>query len=144
MKLRKVISGGQTGADQQGLIEAQKMNLETGGWVPKGWRTEDGAAHWLEMFGCKEHESSSYPPRTYANVRDSEATLWFGNIGSPGYLCTHKAAMQYSRAWYVNPTADLMRQIAETYEVVNIAGNRASKNPQVNALVTEAFHALVP
>lgn len=142
MKLIRCVSGGQTGADQQGLIEARALRLETGGWVPKGWRTEAGPAPWLAEFGCVEHASSKYPPRTRENVKDSEVTLWFGNVGSPGYYCTWGAAKSLGKDFLLNPDADHMRAIAETYEVINIAGNRASTNPGVAELVRAAFKGL--
>ena len=142
MKLRKLISGGQTGADQQGLIEGRRLGLATGGWVPKGWRTEDGPAPWLAEFGCREHALSSYAPRTEANVRDADITLWFGNIGSPGYLCTQRAARKYYKQFIDNPTHTLVQSLAESWESFNVAGNRLSKNPGVVKLVRDAFAGL--
>lgn len=41
--LRKVISGCQNGADQAGLYVAKKYGIETGGWIPKGWKTLNGS-----------------------------------------------------------------------------------------------------
>jgi Circularly permutated YpsA SLOG family len=40
----KIISGGQTGADQAGWRAAKACGLETGGWMPKGWKTELGCS----------------------------------------------------------------------------------------------------
>ena len=40
--LKKIISGGQTGADQSALDVAIKFNIDHGGWIPKGRKTEDG------------------------------------------------------------------------------------------------------
>ena len=40
--LRKIISGGQTGADRAGLDFAIETGLEHGGYVPKGRKAEDG------------------------------------------------------------------------------------------------------
>lgn len=142
MKLRKVISGGQTGADRTGLECAKELGLETGGTAPKGYRTETGRDLSLKDFGLTESIDWTYPPRTRANVRDSEVTLWFGNIGSPGYYCTRKACMDYGKILLVNPS-DLM-PIALAYEVANVAGNRASTNPNVIALVRAAFATLRP
>ena len=42
MKIFKIISGGQTGADKGGLIAAKKANIKTGGIAPKGFMTEAG------------------------------------------------------------------------------------------------------
>ena len=99
--LVKVVSGGQTGADQAGLKAAQALGLATGGWVPKGCRTLDGPSPWLvSLYDCREHTSDKYPPRTYANVRDSDATLRFAkNWHSPGERCTLKAIQMYHKPY---------------------------------------------
>lgn len=53
--LRRVISGGQAGVDQAGLRAAKAAGLETGGWMPNGWRTADGPRPDLaEQFGLVE------------------------------------------------------------------------------------------
>ncbi len=38
----KIVSGGQTGVDQGALEAALDLGLVWGGWVPKGWRAENG------------------------------------------------------------------------------------------------------
>jgi len=40
--ISKIISGGQTGADQAALDAAIKLGIPHGGWIPKGRLTEDG------------------------------------------------------------------------------------------------------
>ena len=40
--IRKIISGGQTGADQAALDAAIKLGIAHGGWIPKGRLTEKG------------------------------------------------------------------------------------------------------
>ncbi len=40
--LMKLISGGQTGADQPALDYAIENNIPHGGWIPKGRMTEVG------------------------------------------------------------------------------------------------------
>lgn len=143
MRLRKIISGGQTGADQAGLLAGQRLGLELGGTAPKNYRTEAGCEReYLKKFGLVESPYYDYAPRTRQNVQDADVTLWFGNIGSPGYWCTSKACDTYSKTLYINPDADAMRRIADTYEIINVAGNRFSKNPQVVDLVTKAFSIL--
>src|SRR3546814_16533072 len=78
-----VISGGQTGADQGGLLGARDAGVRTGGTVPKGWRTEDGAASWLAEFGLVAGQGKSYSARTRANAAASAGTVLFGNHLSP-------------------------------------------------------------
>jgi hypothetical protein len=38
---KKIISGGQTGADQAGLDVAIELGIPHGGWIPKGRKTEE-------------------------------------------------------------------------------------------------------
>ena len=140
MKLHKIMSGGQTGADLTALEEATRIGLETGGWCPNHCRTETGP-NWdlVNKYGLKETPTFDYQPRTRLNVRDSDTTLWFGNIGSPGYWCTLNACGQHGKTLYSNPSDEVLRSIADQYEIVNVAGNRASTNPGVVELVRKAF-----
>ncbi|MFH1490949.1 MAG: putative molybdenum carrier protein, partial [Pseudomonadota bacterium] len=40
--IKKIISGGQTGAGQAALDVALQFELPYGGWIPKGRKTEKG------------------------------------------------------------------------------------------------------
>lgn len=57
--LTKIISGGQTGADQAGIDVAIKLNIPHGGWIPKGRLTEDGPLP--ENYQLQEMSTTSYP-----------------------------------------------------------------------------------
>jgi Circularly permutated YpsA SLOG family len=91
--LKKVISGGQNGADLGALKAAKAFGLQTGGMMPKGWRTLDGPRpNYKTYFGMTEHPSPNYPQRTIANVANSDATLRFAaDWKSAGEVCTWKA-----------------------------------------------------
>ena len=80
--LKKIVSGGQTGADRAAIDVALECGLEIGGWIPKGRLAEDGPIS-LHYGGLIESESSDPSVRTCLNVRDSDATL----IVSHGPLC---------------------------------------------------------
>jgi hypothetical protein len=133
----RIISGGQTGADRTALEVAKELGLQTGGTVPRGWRTENGPDPSLATFGCREHASNEYPPRTRQNVLDSDGTVWFGTTKSRGYLRTFKEVQAAQKPWLVNPnTAELLRWLAAfQIEVLNVAGNAESENPRIGALV---------
>src|ERR1700732_297901 len=73
--LRKVISGGQTGADRAGLDFAIETGLEHGGYVPRGRKAEDGRID--ERYNLVELSTSSYPARTRKNVEESDGTVIF-------------------------------------------------------------------
>lgn len=67
--IEKVISGGQTGADQGGWRAAKRAGISTGGWMPKGFLTEDGPRpDFAEWYGAQEYHSEAYPPRTRHNL----------------------------------------------------------------------------
>ena len=40
--LDRIITGGQSGADQVGWRVARAFDIPTGGWMPKGYLTEEG------------------------------------------------------------------------------------------------------
>jgi hypothetical protein len=67
---KKIISGGQTGADQAALDVAIKLNIPHGGWIPKGRKTEAGLLP--EKYQLQEMTSVSYPLRTEKNVIDHD------------------------------------------------------------------------
>ena len=49
--IKKIISGGQTGADRAALDVEIKFNIPYGGWIPKGRITEDGLLpDWRRFF----------------------------------------------------------------------------------------------
>lgn len=145
MKLRKVISGGQTGADKTGLVEAYALGLETGGTAPKGYKTERGPDYTLrDTYGLDESHSSDYAVRTHQNVADADVTIWFGNTNSPGYWCNKNGCKKHGKPFEENPTALMIEYFSNTYEIWNIAGNRESKNPAVVGLVRNAFAVIKP
>ena len=74
MRVEKIVSGGQTGADQAALDVALERGLKVGGWVPKGRLAEDGPIP-ERYSGLVETQSSDPAVRTSLNVRDSDATL---------------------------------------------------------------------
>lgn len=141
----RAIGGGQTGADQAGWRAARRCGLETGGWMPKGFLTEEGPRpEFASLYDAVETATDRYPERTEANVRDSDATLWFGSTDSPGAKTTLNACRGMGRpTLIVRPgmrpsevAAWLRRQ--PRLRVLNVAGNRESKAPGIGDRV-EAF-----
>jgi hypothetical protein len=127
----KVISGGQTGADQGGLVGAQRAGCITGGTAAPGFRTERGFedVEDLKKFGLVEGEPDPkvYPKRTKRNVLDSDGTVLFGK-SSPGYNQTLRYCKTNSKAYIENPTSDLLADwmTRNAINVLNVAGNRES------------------
>lgn len=144
--ITKIVSGGQTGADRTALEVAETLGIPTGGWAPAGWRTDVGADPELgTRFGLREHSSRDYRDRTYANVRESDATVWFGHPLSPGGQCTRLACQLYEKPWVENPMASVLRELIaqQEWQVLNVAGNRRRSNPTVVQLTRVVLtHAL--
>jgi hypothetical protein len=62
----RIVTVGQTGADQAALRAARAAGIPTGGWAPKGWLVEsdDGRrnvpAPWLTEYGLAECPEPGY------------------------------------------------------------------------------------
>jgi hypothetical protein len=78
----KIISGGQTGADQGALDAAIELDIPHGGWAPKGRKTEAGPLS--PKYQLNEMPSASYPARTEHNVVDSDGTLILSHVPLTG------------------------------------------------------------
>jgi len=143
--LKKVISGGQRGADQGGLAAAHDMGLETGGWAPLGWITLNGAMPSLETLGLHQHNSPKYPPRTYANVKDSDGTIRLAyDFNSSGERCTFKAISYYEKPYFdvdLNDTPFVfdVTDWIDKHEIVvlNVAGNAGATKAQGSKIFSE-------
>lgn len=138
-----IISGGQTGADQAGLAAARARGIATGGWAPKGWRTEQGPFPDLgTVFGLMEHETEhDYAPRTQANVDMADATVIFGKR-SRGSNLTERLCQLSGKPykWVHKPgvTAEVGLRLwlkRTNPQTLNVAGNRESVNPGINSWV---------
>jgi len=125
----KVVSGGQTGVDRLALDVAKSLGIPTGGWAAHDWMTEAGPDPSLKYFGLAEHSSDRYPPRTRANVRMADGTVWFGEGDSRGQRCTLNAAADYEKPFLINPDARSLRAWLKQHRirVLNVAGSRGSK-----------------
>lgn len=134
LRVLRIISGGQAGADQAGLMVARRFGLLTGGRMPHGFRTLTGARPDLaRLYGLTEDASSSYAPRTTANVRDSDGTLRLAGVfESAGERCTLTAIRSLRKPhfdmnlthWSEADIAAAARWLA-IHQIVtlNIAGN---------------------
>jgi fructose-specific component phosphotransferase system IIB-like protein len=150
MLISKVISGGQTGVDQAALRAAKTLGIPTGGYAPKGWKTEDGPAPWLANYGLVEHQGG-YSARTRANVAAAGLTLILlqaesdlsggtaltlqiaksandrGVSGFAVFLIVRQEAVAACQHF-------LSEAIASGVSILNVAGPRESKSPGIGEL----------
>jgi hypothetical protein len=146
--IKKIISGGQTGADQAALDFAIDHDIPHGGWIPKGRKTEDGILP--DKYHLDEMPTASYPKRTEKNILDSDGTVIFsrGNL-TGGSALTRKLAKQRNRPWlHVDLDRVTAREAVQIIvgwidrhdiQVVNVAGPRASKDPGIHDIVVDIF-----
>jgi len=143
---KRIISGGQTGADTGALVAARELGIETGGFAPKGWLTENGPQEEvLRGFSLIECQEAGYPPRTRANVLHSDGTLVVGNYQIGGTRLTYELATELKKPIFritfeaAEGFAEFRSWLASTHiHILNVAGNRESESPGI-AEFTRAF-----
>jgi hypothetical protein len=146
-----IVSGGQTGADRAALDFALRAGLPHDGWCPAGRLAEDGPLD--PRYQLRETPSSNYAERTAWNVRDSDATVLFTtrseltggtrltsdiatSLGKPLlHLCvTEKGPLEAA--------VELRKFLADHHPIrLNVAGPRASQDPEVAAYVEAVLAA---
>jgi len=99
---------------------------------------------WLADYGLAECPIPGFPARTEANVRDSNATVWFGRTDSPGFRTTTDACRKHGKPWFIivegrtTPKQVIDWLTEHGIATLNVAGNRESNNRGL-ALRTERF-----
>ncbi len=133
--ITKIISGGQTGADQGGLSAGVKLGIETGGTAPPKFMTDAGPHTIPCMFNLVEGEPDprTYPKRTRKNVVDSDGTVLFGRMESPGSRLTVRCCSELQKPYIINPPPDELREwvTRNNIHILNVAGNRERTNPGI-------------
>ena len=149
--IRKIISGGQTGADRAALDAAIKLSIPHGGWIPRGRLTEAGPLS--DEYNLTEMSSSSYPLRTEQNVIDSSGTLIISHgLLSEGSDYTRKMAIKHQRPWLhidlsqtpAFKAANIIRSWLDEnqIEILNVAGPRASKDVKIYSAVLKLIESV--
>ena len=140
-RIRRVISGGQTGADRGAWDAALDVGVPIGGWVPAGRWAEDGPIP--PGYGeLPETAESDVAVRTERNARDSDATLILSH-GPPtgGTAWTVKCAQRLRKPCLHLDLARIDEEESHRLAVawierhrierLNIAGPRASDDPAI-------------
>ena len=137
--LEKILSGGQTGADQGAWRAATAFGIPCGGCMPLGFLTEDGPRpEFSEQYGARELPTESSAARTEQNVHDSDATLWFGETTTSGAQTTVGACQKLGKpclpvypAASFEPSHVVTWIVEHTIRTLNVAGNRESIEPGI-------------
>ena len=148
-RLERIVSGGQTGADRGALDAALSLNVDHGGWCPKGRLAEDGIIP--SHYCLAETASSQYRVRTEQNVIDSDGTLIvFRGVLQGGTELTRRLAIKHGKPHLLMdvlepPDPSVVRQwiVAEKIAVLNVAGPRESSAPGIASEVRKLIQRVM-
>jgi len=138
---KKIVSGGQTGADRAALDFALGHGMAVGGWVPKG-RLAEGGVIPDRYVGLIETDSAELALRTVLNVRDSDATLILshGPLTGGSLLTLREAAATGRPLLHIDFNQLSLAEAAERLRAwlrelrpstLNVAGPRASQDSRI-------------
>ena len=138
--IKKIVSGGQIGADQAALDVAIKLGVPHGGWIQKGRKTQRGTLP--EKYQLKEMPIAGFKERIVQNVIDSDGTVIISHgdlTGGADY--SQKMAEAHKRPCLhidLNETpADMAGSKLNTWiieneiEVLNVTGSRTSEDSKI-------------
>jgi predicted Rossmann fold nucleotide-binding protein DprA/Smf involved in DNA uptake len=135
-KVKKIISGGQSGVDRAALDVALNRGITASGYCPLGRLAEDGVIS--PAYPLIETPSSEYAQRTEWNVRESNATLVLSTAPpTGGTLLTIQCAQSLERPFLlVSPRIEEIKRVRSWLDqhqpaTLNIAGPRESLDPGI-------------
>jgi len=138
--IKKIISGGQVGADQGALDVAIKYGIPHGGWIQKGRKTQSGLLP--PKYHLKEMSTPSFKDRIEQNVVDSHGSviITHGTLTGGADYCL-KMAQKHDRPFLhidlntlseFTAASKLNAWIKENdIEVLNVNGSRTSEDSNI-------------
>jgi predicted Rossmann-fold nucleotide-binding protein len=147
--IKKIISGGQTGADRAALDAAIARDVPCGGWCPRDRRAEDGEIP--KCYPLVETASRNYAVRTERNIEDSDATMIVtGGALTGGTALTASLAKRLEKpvlivdVRYAIPFDSVSDWIeSNAVEILNVAGPRESQQPGIHQRVFQFLSKLL-
>jgi predicted Rossmann fold nucleotide-binding protein DprA/Smf involved in DNA uptake len=138
--IKKIISGGQTGADRAALDAAIELGIPHGGFIISGRKTEDGRLP--QGYDLKEIDSNDYAERTELNVAGSDGTVIISHGGLKGGSAqTLIMAEKHNKPCFhidlenlgEDDAADIIKDWIQEIgiKILNVAGPRASEDPGI-------------
>ena len=157
MLISKIISGGQTGVDSGAIKAALEFGFPYGGLIPKGRRVEDGIVP-LEFAAMTEDTRKDYLHCMELNVINSDATIILSRERelTGGTKHTVEFCEKHGKPYWIdNPEQPIETdrglelfywieaEFGEREIVLNVAGQRESKSPGIEASTTVFVKRLI-
>lgn len=152
VRVTRIISGGQTGADMGGLAAGRALGLDTGGTAPPAFITENGPnAQLRDVYKLTASSAKGYAPRTKDNIINSDGTVILSaHVGSPGTRLTIAMAKSEHKPYLLVDlsTTDIASATKNvkaflhdnSIETLNVAGNRESVVPGIQRRAATIIH----
>jgi hypothetical protein len=151
MRIKKIISGGQSGVDIGVLDFSIENKISCDGWCPKGRCNEDGFIPY--HYPLKEAPLEDTACRTFLNILDSDGTLILSlkNYLQDGTDLTHNLCLLIKKPVLIldlNDSISTNILLAKEFiaqneiEVINIAGNRESQSQGIYRKTIEFLQGL--
>jgi hypothetical protein len=130
--LDKIISGGEPGANRAGWQAARAVGIPIGGWMRKGFLTDDGCRpEFAEQCAAAELPTDDELTCIEENVTASDGTVWFGRTTTPGANATATACLALGRPFLpiypgasFEPSHVALWIVEQKIKTLNVAGNR--------------------
>jgi hypothetical protein len=140
--LEKVITGGQTGAEEAAWRAARDFGVPTGGWMARGFASAREPSP--ERQGALETLDGDRSDCVERNVHEADATLWFGATTTADAQATVGACHRFGKPCMpVYPDAAFepghvaawitAHQVRSLY----VSGNREAAEPGISRVVEQ-------
>jgi len=139
--IQKVITGGQTGVEQAAWAAARRAGIATGGYMPRGFLTDEGPAPRLGALHGAIESPFDDARRGRANLRGANGLFWFGSTDSPEARDTFDACRELAKPFLTinpraTPIADAVTWLAVFgTAILVVTGDRAARAPGIGPLV---------
>jgi hypothetical protein len=149
--IEEIWSGWQSGADVGAIKAATKCGVKTGGYIPKGFKTEEGAKPEYKKLGAIETSTTNYAERTKKNIQNSDCTfIFYEDIKSPGTKLTFNMCERMQKPYLMinikrppEPLSIVKWLGFRNPKIINVAGHRESVSPGIELFVTEYLQKIL-
>ena len=149
--IKKIISGGQAGAEKAALDAALKLGIPHSGWAYKGGKTDEGPLP--KQYRVQETSNKSFSNRIKMNVLDAAGVVTFSYGKLPiGLKIVRELASNHNRPYLhidlsessFNIAAATVRawMIKNDIEVIYVTGQKPLKGSDIHSEVVKVIEGV--